>query len=97
MKASSFTKSPNTFVPLQARIWHACTAVQCYVHTLWREHSRRVLYNTTCEGSESHTGRQQATEGRDIIRPIAPSSSMGGMPLLGSVDIRESFGGFDED
>ncbi len=28
MKASSFTKSPYTFVPLQARIWRACTAVR---------------------------------------------------------------------
>jgi hypothetical protein len=27
MKASSFTKSPYTFVPLQARIWRACTTI----------------------------------------------------------------------
>ncbi len=92
MKASSFTKSPYTFVPLQAIGYDMLALLSSDMR---REHSRRVLYNTTCEGSEPHTGRQQATQGRDIIRPIAPSSSMGGMPLFSSVDIRESFRGFD--
>ncbi len=31
MKASSFTKSSYTFVPLQARIWCACTAI-CVIY-----------------------------------------------------------------
>jgi hypothetical protein len=41
MKASSFTKSPYTFVPLQARIWHACTAI-CVMYILSGENITAV-------------------------------------------------------
>jgi hypothetical protein len=47
------------------------------VHTLWREHSSRVPNVTTSQTSELLAGRLQATQDRDIIRPIAPSSSVG--------------------
>ncbi len=36
----------GTYVPLQAKIWSACTAIEWYLHSFWRELSRRVLYNT---------------------------------------------------
>ncbi len=41
MKASSFTKSPYTFVPFQARIWHACTAI-CVMYILSSENITAV-------------------------------------------------------
>ncbi len=86
MKASSFTKSPYTFVPLQARIWLACTCTLYSVMYILSSENITAVYSTTWRRWDQNTIQvanrlDRARTGS--IRMIAPSYSMvESMPIL---------------